>query len=65
MNITTDNVFGVFFAGSAVTAGMVLVAEAATACAARCRAARRPTVVVRTTATAAPAAAVEPERADV
>ncbi|MFI1522828.1 hypothetical protein [Kitasatospora cineracea] len=45
MNITSDAVFGVFFAGSAVTAAMVLTAEALTARAER-RRAELPTVVI-------------------
>ncbi|GGR04300.1 hypothetical protein [Kitasatospora griseola] len=62
--ITSDEIFAVFYAGSAATAGMVLVAEACTGRADKRRTARRTTAVARTTTTA-PAAVQERERADV
>ncbi|MFD7731888.1 hypothetical protein ACFV6F_16055 [Kitasatospora phosalacinea] len=65
MNVNTDTVFGVFFAGSAVTSAMVLAAEALTARADRRRApaAPRPSLVVHVTIAASTEA--QRERADV
>ncbi|MFJ5927611.1 hypothetical protein ACIQF6_33950 [Kitasatospora sp. NPDC092948] len=67
MHITSDKVFAVGFAGSAVTAGMLLVAETLTARAGRRRAARRRrTVVVNVSAAqAGQASESTPEHADV
>ncbi|GLW58096.1 hypothetical protein [Kitasatospora phosalacinea] len=65
MNVNTDTVFGVFFAGSAVTSAMVLAAEALTARADRRRAAEpQPSLVVSVTI-AAQGTEAQRERADV
>ncbi|MGW4814295.1 hypothetical protein ACWEPB_21980 [Kitasatospora cineracea] len=65
MNVNTDTVFGVFFAGSAVSSAMVLAAEALTARADRRRAAAEPQPSLVVSVTIAASTEAQRERADV